>query len=162
MSDFVTTDIYIHNKTITHIMVTSVEFSSGGTNPTLPILTFDICVNTISWCGGNNACFYGLICAYLQPAVSVRFVNPQPCSGLFETRLPIYQGDTLQQVINRLMKTDRSKMKGKLWSFMIKDLSSSLGPYGYSSMNKTKYTKATLEIPWWLVNPILKALVMHI
>ena len=65
MSNFVTTGIYIHNKTIKHIMVTSVEFSSGGTNPTSPILTLpDICVNTIFWCGGNNACFYGLICAY--------------------------------------------------------------------------------------------------
>lgn len=46
-----------------------------------------------------------------EPSVTVRIVNPQPYSGLFEVKLPIFQGDTIQQVKARLQKTDRSKMK---------------------------------------------------
>ena len=53
-----------------------------------------------------------LICNIFQPSVALRFINPQPYSGLFEVKLPIFQGDTVSQVKNRLMKTDRSKMKG--------------------------------------------------
>ena len=47
-----------------------------------------------------------------QPSVALKFINPQPYSGLFEVKLPIFQGDTMSQVKTRLMKTDRSKMKG--------------------------------------------------
>ncbi|KAL3880632.1 hypothetical protein ACJMK2_032856 [Sinanodonta woodiana] len=46
-----------------------------------------------------------------EPAVPLRFVNPQPYSGLFELNLPIFQDDTLFKVKTRLMKRDRSKMK---------------------------------------------------
>ncbi|KAH3839433.1 leucine--tRNA ligase, cytoplasmic-like [Dreissena polymorpha] len=46
-----------------------------------------------------------------EPSVMVRFINPQPSSGLFEVKLPIFQGDTLEQVKSRLQKTDRGKMK---------------------------------------------------
>lgn len=46
-----------------------------------------------------------------EPSVTLRFVNPQAYSGLFEVKLPIFQGDTVQKIKARLMKTDRSKMK---------------------------------------------------
>ncbi|XP_052794982.1 leucine--tRNA ligase, cytoplasmic-like [Mya arenaria] len=46
-----------------------------------------------------------------QPSVSVRFVNPQPCSGLFEVQLPVFKDDSLVKVRARLQKTDRGKMK---------------------------------------------------
>lgn len=46
-----------------------------------------------------------------EPSVTVRLVNPQPYSGLFEVKLPIFQGDTIHQVKARLQKTDRSKIK---------------------------------------------------
>ena len=44
--------------------------------------------------------------------MSIKLVNPQPMSGLFETKLPIYGGDDKTKVLTRIMKTDRSKMKG--------------------------------------------------
>ncbi|KAH3858457.1 hypothetical protein DPMN_101080 [Dreissena polymorpha] len=44
----------------------------------------------------------------------VRFINPQPSSGAFEVKLPIFQGDTLEQLKSRLQKTGRGKMKGKV------------------------------------------------
>ncbi|XP_060564923.1 leucine--tRNA ligase, cytoplasmic-like [Ruditapes philippinarum] len=46
-----------------------------------------------------------------EPSVTVRFVNPQPSSGLFEVKLPVFQGDSIEKVKARLLKTDRSKMK---------------------------------------------------
>jgi hypothetical protein len=49
-----------------------------------------------------------------QPSVTVRFVNPQPSSGLFEVKLPVFQGDSIEKVKARLLKTDRSKMKGNV------------------------------------------------
>lgn len=48
---------------------------------------------------------------HTEPSVSVRISNCQPYSGLFEVTLPIYEGDLKSKLINRLMKTDRSKMK---------------------------------------------------
>jgi hypothetical protein len=50
----------------------------------------------------------------LQPSISVQCINPQAYSGLFEISLPIFDGDTKAKVLNRLVKTDRSKMKGML------------------------------------------------
>lgn len=47
----------------------------------------------------------------VEPSVSVQCINPQAYSGLFEVSLPIFEGDTKTKVLNRLMKTDRSKMK---------------------------------------------------
>lgn len=46
-----------------------------------------------------------------EPSVAVKLVNPQPMSGLFEIKLPIYEGDDKTKVLTRIMKTDRSKMK---------------------------------------------------
>ncbi|KAL4230623.1 Leucine--tRNA ligase [Mactra antiquata] len=46
-----------------------------------------------------------------EPSVTIRMKNPQPSSGLFEVKLPIFQNDTIDKVKTRLMKTDRSKMK---------------------------------------------------
>ncbi|XP_048776266.2 leucine--tRNA ligase, cytoplasmic-like [Ostrea edulis] len=46
-----------------------------------------------------------------EPSVAINLVNPQPMSGLFEIKLPIYQGDDKTAVMTRIMKTDRSKMK---------------------------------------------------
>lgn len=54
-----------------------------------------------------------------QPSVAVKLVNPQPMSGLFEIKLPIYEGDDKTKVLTRIMKTDRSKMKGTSWSHFI-------------------------------------------
>ncbi|XP_060064776.1 leucine--tRNA ligase, cytoplasmic-like [Ylistrum balloti] len=48
---------------------------------------------------------------HTQPSVSVRIGNCQPYSGLFEVTLPVYEGDVKSRIINRLFKTDRSKMK---------------------------------------------------
>lgn len=46
-----------------------------------------------------------------EPSVAIKLVNPQPMSGLFEIKLPIYEGDDKTKVLTRIMKTDRSKMK---------------------------------------------------
>ena len=54
----------------------------------------------------------GYLLIKFQPSVSIKLVNPQPMSGLFETKLPIYDGDDKTKVLTRIMKTDRSKMKG--------------------------------------------------
>ncbi|CAG11718.1 unnamed protein product, partial [Tetraodon nigroviridis] len=48
-----------------------------------------------------------------EPGVSVSLVNPQPCSGLFSTKVDIRQGDSRDSVIRRLGKVNR----------LIKDLS---------------------------------------
>lgn len=46
-----------------------------------------------------------------EPSVAIKLVNPQPMSGLFEIKLPIYEGDDKTKVLTRIMKMDRSKMK---------------------------------------------------
>lgn len=48
-----------------------------------------------------------------EPGVCVSLVNPQPCNGLFSTRVDIRQGDSRDGVIRRLAKVNR----------LIKDLS---------------------------------------
>ncbi|XP_029030590.1 leucine--tRNA ligase, cytoplasmic-like [Betta splendens] len=48
-----------------------------------------------------------------EPGVSVSLVNPQPCNGLFSTKVDIRQGDRRDCVIRRLAKVNR----------LIKDLS---------------------------------------
>ncbi|XP_061658877.1 leucine--tRNA ligase, cytoplasmic [Syngnathoides biaculeatus] len=48
-----------------------------------------------------------------EPAVCVSLVNPQPCNGLFSTKLDIRQGDSRDNVVRRLAKVNR----------LIKDLS---------------------------------------
>lgn len=54
-----------------------------------------------------------------QPSVAIKLVNPQPMSGLFEIKLPIYEGDDKTKVLTRIMKMDRSKMKGGIiWSYL--------------------------------------------
>ncbi|XP_050416526.2 leucine--tRNA ligase, cytoplasmic [Patella vulgata] len=46
-----------------------------------------------------------------QASVKVRFVNPQPYSGLFELLVPIYEGDETCKIANRIAKLERSKIK---------------------------------------------------
>lgn len=59
-----------------------------------------------------------------QPSVAIKLVNPQPMSGLFEIKLPIYEGDDKTKVLTRIMKMDRSKMKGGIiWSYLSLSLS---------------------------------------
>lgn len=53
----------------------------------------------------------------LQASVAVKCINPQPYNGLFELSLPIFEGDSKAKVVARLMKTDRSKMKGRIGVF---------------------------------------------
>uniref|UniRef100_A0A7N6F8H2 Leucine--tRNA ligase, cytoplasmic n=1 Tax=Anabas testudineus TaxID=64144 RepID=A0A7N6F8H2_ANATE len=48
-----------------------------------------------------------------EPGVSVSLVNPQPCNGLFSTKVDIRQGDSRDSIIRRLAKVNR----------LIKDLS---------------------------------------
>ncbi|XP_077360858.1 leucine--tRNA ligase, cytoplasmic [Festucalex cinctus] len=48
-----------------------------------------------------------------EPSVRVTLVNPQPCNGLFATKLDIRQGDSGDVVVHRLAKVNR----------LIKDLS---------------------------------------
>ncbi|XP_077402349.1 leucine--tRNA ligase, cytoplasmic [Vanacampus margaritifer] len=48
-----------------------------------------------------------------EPSVCVTLVNPQPCNGLFTTKLDIRQGDSGDNVVRRLAKVNR----------LIKDLS---------------------------------------
>uniref|UniRef100_A0A8C6NMY7 Leucine--tRNA ligase, cytoplasmic n=1 Tax=Nothobranchius furzeri TaxID=105023 RepID=A0A8C6NMY7_NOTFU len=48
-----------------------------------------------------------------EPGVSVSLVNPQPCNGLFSTKIDIRQGDNSDNIIRRLAKVNR----------LIKDLS---------------------------------------
>ena len=49
-----------------------------------------------------------------QPSVCLRMVNQQQGSGLFEVALPIFEGDVVAKIAARLMKTERSKIKGKV------------------------------------------------
>ena len=168
MSDFVTTDIYIHNKTIKHIMVTSVEFSSGGTNPTSPILTLpDICVNTIFLMWREQRLFPG------TKISMVWFVHIYSLQWVYVLWTPSHVVDCLRQGCQSTKVILYSKLKTGSWKPTDLKWRVSFGllwlkiivitwSYGYSFLNKTKYTTATLEIAWLLVNPILKALVMHI
>nr|XP_057943374.1 leucine--tRNA ligase, cytoplasmic isoform X2 [Doryrhamphus excisus] len=48
-----------------------------------------------------------------EPAVRVSLVNPQPCNGVFSTKLDIRQGDSRDSIVRRLAKVNR----------LIKDLS---------------------------------------
>ncbi|XP_054611719.1 leucine--tRNA ligase, cytoplasmic-like [Dunckerocampus dactyliophorus] len=48
-----------------------------------------------------------------EPAVCVSLVNPQPCNGIFSTKLDIRQGDSRDSIVRRLAKVNR----------LIKDLS---------------------------------------
>uniref|UniRef100_A0A4W6EYP0 Leucine--tRNA ligase, cytoplasmic n=1 Tax=Lates calcarifer TaxID=8187 RepID=A0A4W6EYP0_LATCA len=48
-----------------------------------------------------------------EPGVCVSLVNPQPCNGMFSTKLDIRQGDSRDSIIRRLAKVNR----------LIKDLS---------------------------------------
>uniref|UniRef100_A0A1A7YTQ2 Leucine--tRNA ligase, cytoplasmic n=1 Tax=Iconisemion striatum TaxID=60296 RepID=A0A1A7YTQ2_9TELE len=48
-----------------------------------------------------------------EPGVCVSLVNPQPCNGLFSTKIDIRQGDNSDNIIRRLAKVNR----------LIKDLS---------------------------------------
>lgn len=50
------------------------------------------------------------MCAFVrcpQPGVSVSLVNPQPCNGLFSTKVDIRQGDSGDGIIRRLGKVNR-------------------------------------------------------
>ena len=49
-----------------------------------------------------------------QPSVCLRLVNQQQGSALFEVTLPIFEGDVTTKIAARLMKTERSKIKGKV------------------------------------------------
>ncbi|KAI4901262.1 hypothetical protein NFI96_033672, partial [Prochilodus magdalenae] len=42
-----------------------------------------------------------------EPGVSVSLLNPQPCNGLFTTRIEIRQGDSKDSIIRRLSKMNR-------------------------------------------------------
>lgn len=56
-----------------------------------------------------------IMCAFVlcpQPGVSVSLVNPQPCNGLFSTKVDIRQGDSGDGIIRRLGKVNRF-IKGK-------------------------------------------------
>lgn len=51
-----------------------------------------------------------IMCAFVlypQPGVSVSLVNPQPCNGLFSTKVDIRQGDSGDEIIRRLGKVNR-------------------------------------------------------
>lgn len=52
-----------------------------------------------------------------QIGVSVSLVNPQPCSGLFSTKIDIRQGDSRDSVIRRLGKVNKFiKGEGDSWT----------------------------------------------
>uniref|UniRef100_A0A3P8W7G8 Leucine--tRNA ligase, cytoplasmic n=1 Tax=Cynoglossus semilaevis TaxID=244447 RepID=A0A3P8W7G8_CYNSE len=42
-----------------------------------------------------------------EPAVCVSLVNPQPCNGLFSTKIDVRQGDSRDSLIRRLCKVNR-------------------------------------------------------
>uniref|UniRef100_A0A8C5HJF4 Leucine--tRNA ligase, cytoplasmic n=1 Tax=Gouania willdenowi TaxID=441366 RepID=A0A8C5HJF4_GOUWI len=48
-----------------------------------------------------------------EPGVSILFINPQPCNGLFSTKVEVRQGDSVDSIVRRLAKVNR----------LIKDLS---------------------------------------
>ncbi|XP_062608750.1 leucine--tRNA ligase, cytoplasmic-like [Saccostrea cucullata] len=58
-----------------------------------------------------------------EPSVTVQVINPQPMSGLFGIKLPVYEGDTKTAILTRIMKTDRSKIKdiGQIRLLMFED-----------------------------------------
>ncbi|KAJ8266803.1 hypothetical protein GJAV_G00134870 [Gymnothorax javanicus] len=43
-----------------------------------------------------------------EPGVPVSFINPQPCNGLFTSKLSIRQGDNRDSIIRRLAKVNRA------------------------------------------------------
>ncbi|MBN3323262.1 SYLC protein, partial [Atractosteus spatula] len=53
-------------------------------------------------CPGNPFCVFRS-----EPGVPVSFVNPQPASGLFSTKIDIRQGDNKDSIIRRLAKMNR-------------------------------------------------------
>ncbi len=38
----------------------------------------------------------------------MRFVNPQPCNGLFELRVPLFAGDLCSNLLSRLRRTEKA------------------------------------------------------
>uniref|UniRef100_W5MWP8 Leucine--tRNA ligase, cytoplasmic n=1 Tax=Lepisosteus oculatus TaxID=7918 RepID=W5MWP8_LEPOC len=53
-------------------------------------------------CPGNPFCVFRS-----EPGVPVSFVNPQPASGLFSTKIDIRQGDNKNSIVRRLAKMNR-------------------------------------------------------
>ena len=55
-----------------------------------------------------------------EPSVALTAINNQPHTGLFETKLPVLQGDDLNSLIRRLARNERNvkdEKKVQLWRF---------------------------------------------
>ncbi|XP_046369849.2 leucine--tRNA ligase, cytoplasmic-like [Haliotis rufescens] len=73
-----------------------------------------------------------------EPNVPLKLLNPEPYSGLFETSVPVFQGDTSQQILNRLNKMERSKIKDLSSVVMLRYEDPVVGPRQLPDMNNLK------------------------
>ncbi|XP_067663552.1 leucine--tRNA ligase, cytoplasmic-like [Haliotis asinina] len=73
-----------------------------------------------------------------EPNVPLKLLNTEPYSGLFETTVPIFQGDTPQQILTRLNKMERSKIKDPSSVVMLRYEDPVVGPRQLPDMNNLK------------------------
>ena len=58
---------------------------------------------------------------YAAPHVLVEFINPQPCSGYFSVKVPVYQSDSLLKVKKRIMRASKIKSESSLSIYRYED-----------------------------------------
>ena len=78
-----------------------------------------------------------------QPGVCVSLVNPQPCNGMFSTKVEVRQGDSRDSLIRRLSKVNRL-LKGvydKLHKFIYYSWQPKLGFYVHILILQSKRIK---------------------
>ena len=80
---------------------------------------------------------------YTAPNVMVEFVNPQPCSGYFTAKLPIYDGDDMKKVKRRLMRICKIKNESSLALYRYED--AVMGPLTLPSFDEPLKGKLKCE-----------------
>ena len=58
---------------------------------------------------------------YAAPHLEVDFVNPQPCSGYFTVKIPVYENDSLHKVKKRIMRASKIKNESSLSIYRYED-----------------------------------------
>ncbi|XP_041358320.1 leucine--tRNA ligase, cytoplasmic-like [Gigantopelta aegis] len=80
-----------------------------------------------------------------EPSVAVSFMNPQPYSGLFEVSLAVFENDTRQKIVTRLMKTERSKIKDSTSVSILRYEDSEAGSRKIPNINDLKQGKVQVS-----------------
>merc|ERR1712226_977430 len=58
---------------------------------------------------------------YAAPHVIVEFINPQPCSGYFSVKIPVYADDSIKKVKKRIMRASKIRNEAALSLYRYED-----------------------------------------